>query len=221
MRRVLDTTPGTGMAIINDVGEANDIHPKNKHDVGERLARWALAKDYKRELIYSGPLFRTAIVRDQAIEIEFEHAGAGLRSRDGKPLQRFEIAGDDKVWHWAQAEIIGKNKVSVSADEVKKPLAVRYAWAANPEGANLVNSDGLPTSVFRTDSWDDAVLQPDTTTSIQRAEERRALGEEIRALIAKRKQLEPGSEEFKEVTRKHRDLMIQFRALAPPQSPNR
>jgi hypothetical protein len=84
-----------------------------------------------------------------------------------------------------------------------------------------VNSDGLPTSVFRTDSWDDAVLQPDTTTSIQRAEERRALGEEIRALIAKRKQLEPGSEEFKEVTRKHRDLMIQFRALAPPQSPNR
>lgn len=217
MRRVLSTTPGTGMAVINDVGEANDIHPKNKHDVGERLARWALAKDYQQDLLYSGPLYRSATVRDRAIEIEFEHAGTGLKSRDGKTLQRFEIAGNDKVWHWAQAEITGKNKISVWADEVKNPRAVRYAWAANPEGANLVNSDGLPTSVFRTDDWDDAVMQPDTT-SLQRAEERRALGEEIRALVAKRKELEPGSDEFKEVTQKHRELMIRFRALTPSQN---
>jgi sialate O-acetylesterase len=220
MRRILETTSGTGMAIINDVGEANDIHPKNKHDVGERLARWALAKDYNRELIFSGPLFRNATVRDQAIEIEFDHVGSGLKSRDGKPLQRFEIAGNDQVWHWATAEIIGKNRVSVSAEQVGKPKAVRYAWAANPQGANLVNSEGLPTSVFRTDNWDDAVEQSDTT-SLQRIEERRALGEEIRALLAKRKELEPGSEAFKALTQQHRELMVRFRELGPAQSQNR
>ena len=164
MRRVLETTPGTGMAIINDVGEADDIHPKNKHDVGDRLARWALAKDYTRDVIYSGPLFRSATIRDQSIEIEFDHVGTGLKSRDDQALQRFEIAGTDKVWHWADAKIVGKDKVSVSTAKVKKPLAVRYAWAANPEGANLVNSDGLPTSVFRTDDWNDVFPEADTTS---------------------------------------------------------
>jgi len=155
MRRILDTTPKTGMAVINDVGEAADIHPKNKHDVGERLARWALANDYGETLVVSGPLYATHRLRGKGIEVDFNHVGEGLASGDGTVLGRFEIAGDDKVWLWADAEVVDKDTVVVSHPQVAKPVAVRYAWAANPVGANLVNSDGLPASVFRTDDWDD------------------------------------------------------------------
>ena len=155
MRLVLSSTPKTGMAIINDIGEAKDIHPKNKHDVGERLALWALAKDYNQDLVYSGPLFKSTDVKGNAIEITFDHVGTGLKSRDQKSLGRFEIAGNDKVWHWADASIASGDTVRVSSTQVSSPVAVRYAWAANPEGANLVNSSGLPASVFRTDNWDD------------------------------------------------------------------
>jgi sialate O-acetylesterase len=155
MRRILATTPKTGMAVINDVGEAADIHPKNKHDVGERLARWALAHDYGRKLVYSGPLYTAYRVHGNAIEVDFDHTGKGLASRDGSALGRFEIAGDDQVWHWADAKIVDEDTVTVSHAQVAKPVAVRYAWAANPTGANLVNSDGLPASVFRTDKWND------------------------------------------------------------------
>ena len=173
MRLVLGTTPKTGMAIINDVGEANDIHPKNKKDPGERLARWALAKDYGKQLIYSGPLFKSSEVKGSAIRVTFDQAGAGLKSRDGGALKRFEIAGADKKWKWADAKVDGTDSVLVSSAEVKAPAAVRYAWAANPEGANLVNSDGLPASVFRTDDWDDVELQVDVSAQ-KAAEERRA-----------------------------------------------
>lgn len=155
MRKVLATTPKTGMAVINDVGEANDIHPKNKHDVGERLALWALAKDYDQPLVFSGPLLAAHRVEGSRIEVEFEHVGEGLKSRDGAVLGRFEIAGDDKVWLWADARIVDKDTVAVSHPQVAKPVAVRYAWAANPVGANLVNSEELPASVFRTDDWTD------------------------------------------------------------------
>ncbi len=155
MRRILATTPKTGMAVTNDVGEAADIHPKNKHDVGERLARWALAHDYGRKLVYSGPLYTAYRVHGNAIEVDFDHVGKGLASRDGSALGRFEIAGDDQVWHWADAKIVDEDTVTVSHAQVAKPVAVRYAWAANPTGANLVNSDGLPASVFRTDKWND------------------------------------------------------------------
>ncbi len=155
MRRILVTTPKTGMAIINDVGDPNDIHPKDKHTPGERLARLALAKDYGRKLVYSGPLYKTSQVQNGAVRVVFEHAGAGLRARDGSALKRFEIAGADRVWHWAEAKIDGNDAVLVSSPDVKQPVAVRYAWASNPKGANLVNSDGLPASVFRTDDWDD------------------------------------------------------------------
>ncbi len=154
MRLILQTTPKTGMAIINDVGDANDIHPKNKKDPGERLARWALAKDYGRDIVYSGPLFQSSKIQEGAIRITFDHSGSGLKSRDGGSLKRFEVAGDDRVWHWADAKIEGKDSVLVSSPNVKQPVAVRYAWASNPEGANLINSEGLPASVFRTDSWD-------------------------------------------------------------------
>ncbi|SMP59989.1 sialate O-acetylesterase [Neorhodopirellula lusitana] len=155
MRLILDTTPKTGMATINDVGEANDIHPKNKQAPGERLARWALVKDYGKDLVYSGPLFRSSNVNGNAIEVTFDQAGEGLKSRNNEQLKRFEIAGQDRVWHWADAKVEGTDSVLVSSEEVPNPVAVRYAWAANPEGANLVNSEGLPASIFRTDDWDD------------------------------------------------------------------
>lgn len=214
MRLVLATTPKTGMAIINDVGEANDIHPKNKKDPGERLARWALAKDYDKELIYSGPLFKSSEVKDGAIRVTFDQAGTGLKSRDGGALKRFEIAGADKVWKWADAKIDGIDSVIVSSSEVKAPAAVRYAWASNPEGANLINSDGLPASVFRTDDWDDVEPKVDTAAaSVTNA--RRALAVEIKALAAERAKHDRKSPEYQTLNKKFQELMTKFKEGAP------
>ena len=144
--------PYTGMATINDIGEESDIHPKNKKDVGERLARWALKNEYGKNVVVSGPLYDAVTFDNEKAIVEFKHLGGGLKSRDGEPLKRFEIAGEDKQWFWADAKIVN-NQVVVSSKEVSKPVAVRYAWAANPTGANLVNSEGLPASIFRTDDW--------------------------------------------------------------------
>jgi sialate O-acetylesterase len=214
MRRVLETTPKTGMAIINDVGEVGDIHPKNKKDPGERLARWALAKDYGKELIYSGPLFKTSEVKDGAIRVTFDQSGSGLKSRDGGALKRFEIAGADKVWKWADAKIDGTDSVIVSSAEVKQPAAVRYAWASNPEGANLINSDGLPASVFRTDDWDDVEVKIDTTAA-QAANERRELFNQIRAIVGERNKIDKKSPEYRELQKKLQPLMEKYKATAP------
>ena len=214
MRLVLATTPKTGMAITNDVGEANDIHPKNKKDPGERLARWALAKDYGKELIYSGPLFKSSEVKVDAIRVTFDQAGAGLKSRDGGALKRFEIAGADKVWKWADAKIDGSDAVLVRSAEVKAPAAVRYAWASNPEGANLVNSDGLPASVFRTDDWDDVEVKVESG-ALNQQEQRRALSLEIKALAVARAKLDRKSPEFKELNRRWQELMAKFKEGAP------
>ena len=215
MRLVLATTPKTGMAITNDVGEANDIHPKNKKDPGERLARWALAKDYGQTLTYSGPLFQSSQTLDNAIRVTFDQSGSGLKSRDGGPLKRFEIAGPDKVWHWADAKIDSPNSVLVSSPQVKQPAAVRYAWAANPEGANLVNSEGLPTSVFRTDTLNDVEIKVDATATTA-AEERRALGVEIRALAAERAKHDKKSPEYQALNKKFQELMTKFKQGALP-----
>ncbi|MBK1833241.1 sialate O-acetylesterase [Roseibacillus ishigakijimensis] len=147
MRRALDSISHSGMAVINEIGEANDIHPRNKKDVGERLARWALGQDYGREdVVMSGPLFDKVEKKDQRLVVSFEH-NAGLQSRDGEPLQRFEIKAEDGPWVWAQAKIEG-GKVIVWSEEVAEPAEVRYAWADNPAGANLVNGEGLPASCF-------------------------------------------------------------------------
>jgi sialate O-acetylesterase len=216
MRLVLATTPKTGMAITNDVGEANDIHPKNKKDPGERLARWALAKDYGKQLIYSGPLFKSSEVKDGAIRVTFDQSGTGLKSRDGGALKRFEIAGADKVWKWADAKIDGTDSVLVSSVEVPAPMAVRYAWAANPEGANLINSDDLPASVFRTDDWNDVEIQVDASAQ-KAAEERRAMGAEIRAIAAERNKHEPKSPEYQALNKKFQELMAKFKEGAPKQ----
>lgn len=216
MRLILDSTPKTGMAVTNDVGEADDIHPKNKKDPGERLALWALAKDYgQTDSVYSGPLFAGHEVREGAIRVNFDHAAAGLKSRDGGPLQRFEIAGKDRVWHWGEAAIDGPDGVLVSSPAVPNPVAVRYAWAANPIGANLVNSEGLPASVFRTDHWDDIeTLSP--AAALQA--ERHALAVEIRALNAKRQSLDRQSPEYKTLTTQLRELQDHFKAGAPAQT---
>jgi len=148
----------TGMATINDIGEAKNIHPKNKQEVGRRLARWALAGPYKKkDVVRSGPIFRESKVEGDKIRIHFDHIGSGLKSRDGGELKRFEIAGEDKKFVWAKAVIDG-DSVVVHSPEIKAPVAVRYAWAANPEGANLVNSEGLPASLFRTDDWPGATV---------------------------------------------------------------
>ena len=214
MRRVLGTTPKTGMAIINDVGDAKDIHPRNKKDPGERLARWALVKDYGKEMVYSGPLFKTSVEENGTLRVTFDQSGSGLRSRDGSALKRFEIAGADKVWKWADARIDGTDSVIVSNADVKAPVAVRYAWAANPEGANLINSEGLPASVFRTDLWDDVEVKVDVRAQ-KAAEDRRALGAEIRAIAAERAKHDPETPEHQKLTQKFQELMKKFKATEP------
>jgi len=154
--------PKTGMAVTIDVGDAEDIHPRNKFDVGERLALWALAKDYgKKDLVYSGPLYRGMKVEGGKIRVEFDSVGSGLMvgKKDGRnpavedkavKLNRFAVAGADKKWVWADAVIDGETVV-VSSPQVPDPVAVRYAFSINPEGCNLYNKEGLPASPFRTD----------------------------------------------------------------------
>jgi len=141
----------TGMAVAIDVGEANDIHPLNKEAVGERLAKWALAKDYDKDVAPSGPLYKSMTAEGSRIRIKFEYADTGLASLSGQPLIGFAIAGEDRKFTWAQAKIEG-DTVVVWSPQVAKPVAVRYAWADNP-ACNLINKYGLPASPFRTDAW--------------------------------------------------------------------
>ena len=143
------SVPRTGQAVIIELGEANDIHPTNKQDVGSRLARIALANDYGQDLEYAGPTLASMQIEGNVARLSFDHA-EGLAARDGGPLQRFEIAGKDKVFVWADAKIDGTD-VLVHHSAVPHPVAVRYAWSDNPEGANLVNAADLPASPFRTD----------------------------------------------------------------------
>lgn len=153
MRRLLDDsnskTGHVGMATINDIGHPTNIHPGNKKDVGQRLARWAFNQDYgMKDVVVSGPLYKSFAVKGSAIEITFDHA-TGLKSRDAKPLGSFEIAGADNQWKPAEAKIAG-SKIVVSNKQVGNPTQARYAWKSNPTDANLVNGEGLPTSCFIT-----------------------------------------------------------------------
>jgi sialate O-acetylesterase len=142
--------PNTAMAVITDVGDANDIHPRNKKTVGERLALAARVKAYGEKIIYSGPAFQSLEIKGDKAIVCFSDTGSGLMAK-GDKLTGFAIAGEDKQWHWAEAQIDG-NSVIVSSPDVKAPVAVRYNWANNPVG-NLFNKEGLPASLFRTDSW--------------------------------------------------------------------
>ena len=144
--------PNTGMAVITDIGNLRDIHPRNKQDVGRRLALWALAKDYGREdVTYSGPLYKSMAVEGDTIRLTFDHIGSGLTSRDEEPLTWFEIAGEDKQFVEAEATIDG-DTVIVSSDAIPNPVAVRFGWHQSAE-PNFVNKEGLPASPFRTDTW--------------------------------------------------------------------
>lgn len=166
--------PNTGQAVIIDAGESDDIHPRNKQVVGERLARIALAKDYgQKDLVYSGPTYQAMKVDGSKVRLSFDHVGGGLvakelpatyikksqtnetaplvRNSPSSELEGFAICGDDKKWVWAEAKIDG-NEVVVWSDKVPAPVAVRYAWANNPT-CNLFNKEGLPASPFRTDDF--------------------------------------------------------------------
>jgi sialate O-acetylesterase len=143
--------PNTGMAVIIDIGEANDIHPRNKQDVGKRLALWALANSYDQDVVYSGPLYKSMRRDGNSIVLGFYHVDGGLVAHRGDPLTGFAIAGSDRRFVWADARIVG-DTVVVSSDEVPEPVAVRYAWSDNPV-CNLYNEAGLPASPFRTDDW--------------------------------------------------------------------
>jgi len=166
--------PNTGEAVLVDIGEANNIHPRNKRDVGERLAKIALAKDYGRDIAYSGPVFKSLEIRDGKVSLKFDHTDGGLvarplpatydlnseksetaptvRNSPDSELEGFAICGADQKWTWANAEIRSGDTVVVWSDKVPEPVAVRYGWADNPT-SNLFNGAGLPASPFRTDHF--------------------------------------------------------------------
>jgi sialate O-acetylesterase len=149
------------MAVTTDIGNARDIHPKNKQDVGKRLALWAFAKDYNKDLVYSGPLYKDMKKEGSKIRISFNHVGSGLMTGEkvgldpvketkGAELARFSIQDSSGKWHWAKAKIDGKTIV-VWNDDIKSPQHVRFGYESNPVGINLYNKEGLPASPFTTD----------------------------------------------------------------------
>jgi sialate O-acetylesterase len=153
-RKTVQNTVNTGLIVTIDIGEANDIHPKNKLDVGKRMAVWALKDVYGRNLT-DAPKFKKAEAKGSKIILTFETVGSGLKIKDGEKLDEFAIAGADKKFVWAEAKIVGKNKIEVSSPNVSQPVAVRYAFNSNPKHPNLTNDSGIPASPFRTDDWTD------------------------------------------------------------------
>lgn len=162
MRRTLKLH-NTGMAVLCDIGESEDVHPHNKMDAGKRLSLWALRNEYGIEIrTVSGPLYSNSEIVQNKIVIEFTETGKGLivgkkeLTNDvvevNQPLSWFEIAGDDGNWKPAKAQIISKTKIEVFSKKVKKPVHVRYAWSCDPQGVNLYNQEGLPAAVFTTEN---------------------------------------------------------------------
>jgi len=144
--------PNTGMAVVTDIADLNDIHPRNKKDVGMRLALWARAGTYgEARLVYSGPLFKALSIEGGRARVAFDHVGGGLIANDGQPLKWFEVAGEDRAFYKAEAVIEGATVV-VWSPRVASPRAVRFGWhqLAVP---NMANKEGLPASPFRTDRW--------------------------------------------------------------------
>ena len=145
--------PNTGMAVTIDIGEWNDIHPLDKKDVGYRLALAAENVAYgDKNVVYSGPVYQSMKIEQKKIVLTFTHIGSGLIAKGSGQLKYFAVAGNNKKFEWAKATI-KNNKVIVWSKKVSNPVAVRYAWADNPKGANLYNKEGLPASPFRTDDW--------------------------------------------------------------------
>ena len=143
----------TGQAVIIDLGEGNDIHPRRKEPVAQRLVRLALHHDYgATDLVARSPEYRTQTLEDDRIVLTFENFGSPLRTVDTDRPDGFAICGEDQAWHWASARIISDNQVEVSSEAVPLPVAVRYAWANNPR-CNLYSRAGLPVTPFRTDDF--------------------------------------------------------------------
>lgn len=149
----LDAVPNGGQAVIIDVGEGRDIHPRDKQTVANRLARIALARDYGFDIHYQSPRYASMEVVDGRVLVDFDHVTEqGLYAFDTREVRGFAVAGDDRVFHWAEAKIVGKDQVEVWSEEVPNPVAVRYAWAQNPV-CNLYDREGLPVTPFRSDDW--------------------------------------------------------------------
>jgi sialate O-acetylesterase len=147
----MDRLPKTGQAVIIDVGEGKDIHPRNKQDVAMRLARWALARDYGVGIPHQSPTYKSMKRDGNKIVVTFDHVGGGLRTFDVEEARGFAIAGSDRKFVPAHARVTGRNTIEVRADDVSEPVAVRYAWADNP--VCNVYGGGLPVTPFRTDDW--------------------------------------------------------------------
>lgn len=144
--------PRTGQAVTIDIGETDDIHPRNKQDVGKRLAAIALHDSYGQDIVYSGPVYQKLQIKGAEATIHFDHVHNGLTARGSANITGFEIAGADRQFHAAEARIDGETVV-VSSPSVAKPKAVRYAWADDAGTSNLFNADGFPAAPFRTDKW--------------------------------------------------------------------
>ncbi|MGB6222930.1 sialate O-acetylesterase [Haloferula sp.] len=161
IRLASTSIPNTGMAVLNDVGQEKDIHPRNKYDVGLRLSKWALHKTYGlTDIVPAGPLYHSHEKKGSVMVVTFDHSGSGLviaeksLTKPAKvidaPLEGFEICDEDSGWRWADARIIGPDKVEISHPGVKSPTGVRFAWQPNPTKANLYNKEGLPAGLFST-----------------------------------------------------------------------
>ncbi|MEP6668486.1 MAG: sialate O-acetylesterase [Chthoniobacter sp.] len=144
--------PNTGQAVIIDLGEGRDIHPRNKHDVAARLVRWALVKDYGQKFLFHSPEYKSVEFQGKKAVVTFDCFGSGLYTFDVDEARGFAVCGEDKVWHSAKGKVLPGNQVEVSSDQVAQPIAVRYAWADNPV-CNLYGTDGLPVTPFRTDDF--------------------------------------------------------------------
>jgi sialate O-acetylesterase len=150
----LKAIPNGGQAVITDLGESNDIHPRRKKEVALRLARIALAKNYGISVAHQSPTYESMAANGGKITLTFKDAGeGGLKPLDVNDLKGFAIAGADKQWKWATAKVIAPNQVEVSHAEIAEPVAVRYGWADNPVCNLFSYKSGLPVTPFRTDDW--------------------------------------------------------------------
>ena len=151
--KTMSAIPNGGQAVIIDLGEAADIHPRDKRDVAERLARWALVKDYGLKMVHRSPEFKSADFTGSKAVLTIDLFGSEkLRAHDTNELKGFAICGEDQKWTWAEAKFTGKDNIEVTAKDVPSPIAVRYAWSDNPI-CNLTSAEGLPLTPFRTDSF--------------------------------------------------------------------
>ena len=155
--------PNTGMALAIDLGEADNIHPKNKQEVGHRLTINALNMVYHKKVVYASPMYRVMKISGKQVIVTFSKVGAGLQIKGGNIINGFALAGDDRHFYNAKAILVDSHTVCLQADEVDVPVAIRYAWADNPGELNLYSKQGLPLTPFRTDDWDRQVKNISTT----------------------------------------------------------